>query len=228
MMSSNPLGDAGAAALAVGIAANATLEVLTVASCGLSSAGVAAVCAVLARHPRIRHVSLSSRFTTADLGQRFNYITDEAVAAICAVVANPSLRFLELGYVALSRDGLETVRDGVVARSSLVGFEAVRMVPAEEMGEDGGRSCSLRVRRALEANYMRYYGGKGQSADGVRYAQFISKSGPSRLLRNSPGVRWIDSVYRTRNKGASGKDRKFWDIELEQDRELWQRLDGIE
>ncbi|CAN8105554.1 unnamed protein product [Discula destructiva] len=230
MMSSNPIGDAGAAALATGIGSNSTLEVVTVASCGLSSRGVSALCAVLAQHPRIRHVDLGSRFSTADLGQRFNYITDEAIESIKALASNPSLRFLELGFVALSETGLELVRDEVVASSSLVGFEATRIIPAEDMGEAGGRNCSLRVRDALEKNYMRFYGGVGQMADGVPYGKFISMSGPSRLLRNSPGVRLIDSVYRTRDKGnmASGKSRKFWDLEYEKERELWERLNQIE
>lgn len=231
MMSSNPLGDAGALALATGVARNTTLEVLTVASCGLSSRGASALCHALAHHPRIRHLDLASRFTTADLGQRFNHICDDAVSAINAVVANPSLRFLHLGYVALSRHGLDEVRDAVVSSPSLVGFEAVRIMPSEEAEQASGQTCSMRVRQALEANYLRLYGGEGQVADGVPYEDFISMSGVSRLLRNTPGVRLIDSVYRTREKGntAKGKARKFWDLELDgKDREVWERLDRIE
>lgn len=231
MMSSNPLGDMGAKSLASGLASNATLEVLTVASCGLSSRGVSVICHALAQHPVIRLLDLASRFTTADLGQRFNYIDDDAIAGITAVAANNALGFLHLGYVALSPDGLEKVRDAVVSSPSLVGFEAVRVIPSGETEQTSGTTCSLRVRRALEANYLRSYGGKGQMADGVPYEEFISLLGPSRLLRNSPGVRMVDSVYRTRDKGktATGKVRKFWDLERnEKDREIWGRLDEIE
>lgn len=231
MMSSNPLGDAGAINLASGIANNTTLEVLTIASCGMSSKGVSVICQSLAHHPKIRHLDLASRFTTADLGQRFNYIDDNAIAAIIGIVRNSSLNFLHLGYVAFSSDDLEKVRDAVVSSPSLVGFEAARRIPAEEREQAHGQTCSLRVRRALESNYLRLFGGKGQMTEGVPYENFIGVTGPSRLLRNSPGVRLIDSVYRTRDKGktASGKARKFWDLELnEQDRQIWERLDGIE
>lgn len=232
MMSSNPLGDAGAVNLASGLSVNTTLEVLTVASCGLSSHGVSAICQALTCHPRIRHLDLASRFTTGDLGQRFNYINDDAIADISAVMTNCSLNFLHLGFVAFSPYGLEKVRDFVVTSPSLVGFEAVRIIPDGEKQDslDGGRSCSLRVRQALEANYWRLFGGKGQMTDGMPYQNFISMTGPSRLLRNSPGVRFIDSVYRTRDKGktSSGKVRKFWDLEQnEKDRRIWERLDGI-
>ncbi|KAF3761383.1 RNI-like protein [Cryphonectria parasitica EP155] len=239
MMSNNPLGDAGAQALAAGIRDNTTLEVLTLASCGFSSHGVSAVCTALARHPRIRHLDLASRFSTADLGQRFNHVTDDAIAALASLVTtSSSLRFLHLGYVLFSPDGLEQLRDAVVSpSSSLVGFEASRVVGSGE-GEEGlgrsgggGGTCSLRVRRALEANYLRFYAGQGQMAEGVPYAVFIGMNGVSRLLRNHPDVRLIDSVYRTRDKGklAAGKARKFWDLELnEDDKLLWARLDEIE
>lgn len=236
MMSSNPLGDAGAVNLASGLAVNTTLEVFTVASCGLSSHGVSAICRALTHHPKVRHLDLASRFTTGDLGQRFNYINDDAIADISAVITNHSLNFLHLGFVAFSSDGLEKVRDVVVTSPSLVGFEATRIIPDEEKSSidaDGGgegRSCSLRVRQALEANYWRLFGGKGQTVEGIPYKDFISMSGPSRLLRNSPGVRFIDSVYRTRDKGktSSGQARKFWDLEQnEKDRRIWERLDGI-
>ncbi|KAJ4420909.1 hypothetical protein N0V82_004089 [Gnomoniopsis sp. IMI 355080] len=231
MMSSNPIGDAGAINLASGLANNNNLEVLTVASCGLSSKGVSAICHALARHPKIRHLDLASRFTTGDLGQRFNYINDDAIEGINQIASNSSLQFLHLGYVALSPDGLERVRDAVVTSSSLVGFEASRIMLAEKGEQTDGQTCSLRVRRALEANYLRLFGGKGQMADGVPYSKFISMTGPSRLLRNSPRVRLIDSVYRTRDKGktASGKVRKYWDLEHnENDRLVWERLDAIE
>lgn len=231
MMSSNPLGDAGAKSLASGLSDNTTLEVLTVASCGLSSQGVLAICHALARHPKIRHLDLASRFTTADLGQRFNYINDDAVDGLCAMAANTSLGFLHLGYVALSHEGLDKVRNAVVSSPSLVGFEAVRIIPSEETEHASGKACSLRMRRALEANYLRLYGGKGMMTDSVAYEDFISMSGPSRLLRNSPGVRLTDSMYRTRDKGktASGKVRKFWDLaQNEQDREVWEKVDMIE
>lgn len=226
MLSSNPLGDAGAVNLASGLSVNTTLEVLTVASCGLSSHGVSAVCRALRYHPKIRHLDVASRFTTADLGQRFNYIEDDAIADINAVITNSSLNFLHLGFVAFSLDGLEKVRDAVVTSPSLVGFEATRKIPdGEKDALRGGQSCSLRVRQALEANYWRLFGGKGQMAEGVPYKNFISMNGPARLLRNSPGVRFIDSIYRTR---SSGKIRKFWDLEQnETDRRIWERLDRI-
>lgn len=235
-MSNNPLGDAGVQALATGLDGNASLEVLTIASCGLSSTGVSAVCRAAAQHPRIRYLDLASRFSTADLGQRFNHIGDGAVRDIRAAAASPSLRFLHLGYTALSRGGLEEIRDVVAGGgSSLVAFEASLAVPSggneeEEGARAGGGACSLRVRRALEANYLRFYGGEGQMAEGVPYADFVGVNGRSRLLRNSPSVRLIDSVYRTRDKGntANGKTRKYWDIELnETDRAVWERLEDI-
>lgn len=231
MMSSNPLGDVGAINLASGIAKNTTLEVLTVASCGLSSKGVSALCHALTAHPKIRHLDLASRFTTVDLGQRFNYMDDGIVPAIREIVTNSSLNFLHLGFVALSLHGLEEVRDAVVCSKSLVGFEASRILAIGETETAGGDTNSVRVMQALEANYQRLFGGHGQLTDGVPYQIFIGRAGPSRLLRNSPGVRLIDSVYRTRdkNKMAAGKVRKYWDLEHNaDDRRIWERLDGIE
>lgn len=233
-LSSNPLGDLGASSLSQGLAANTTLEVLTLASCGLSSKGVSSICEALARHPKLRSLDISSRFTTADLGQRFNHIDDSAVESLKAVVEVPSLRFLELGHMGLSKEGLEEVKTAVMGKSSLVFFEATRVIPTEEKSSDSAtdgeeRQCSLPLRQVLEKNYSRFYGGEGLPAEGVPYAKWMGRTGGSRLERNCPDVRLIDSVYRTRDKGntAKGKVRKFWDEDGE-DKEVWQRLESFD
>jgi hypothetical protein len=215
-MASNPVGDAGAAALSQGIAANKSLTRLGLASCGLTTTGIIALSQALQPHPTITSLSLAKSVTTTDLGQRFNYLDDTACSALETLIRIPSMRVLDLGRTALSQPGLQRLNDAVLA-SNLVQFDAFRIVSPTDVAP----SCSRAVHDALSANARKFYPDDG----GADYDTFVSARGASRMIRNSEDVRLIDSVYRTRDKRKPGKPmgNKYWgegDV-------LWERLDAI-
>ena len=208
LLAANPLGDAGAAPLARALRANRSLVRLGLQSTGLTSAGVAAVCAALAPHPRLAALVLAPPPTTAVHGQRYNHVADAALPALAKLVTRSStLRVLELGRTALSADAVEALRDALAASPGLCHFAAWHALAAPG-------SCALRVRQRLASNVRRLY---GTGLDEFRQGLGL------RLLRNTPDVRLIDSVYRTRDKrkGAAGA-KQFWD---EGDR-VWAMVDG--
>jgi len=120
---------------------------------------------------------------------------DDALDALKALAANPSMRFPELQRTALSISGLEELRD-VVVKSSLAGLNCYRII---QQGEPAA-SCSLKVHQVLEDNYQKTFGAEGQIGEGVSFDSFSSLNGLSRLVSNTPDVRLIGSVYRIRHK----------------------------
>ena len=100
---------------------------------------------------------------------------------------------LDLGRTALSSAAVDALRDAV-AESKLCPFQAFHAEP--------GLTCAPRVRRRLEENVRKHYG--------TDLKTFQNGLG-LRFLRNTPDVRLIDSVYRTRDtrKGSEGI-KQYW------------------
>ncbi|KAJ6519473.1 hypothetical protein C8R45DRAFT_1204642 [Mycena sanguinolenta] len=196
-LASNPIGDAGALPLAEALKSNTTLMRLSLASTGLTSKGISALCTCLSTHPRILSLNFSASQTTRVHLQRFNHMADSAVPSIISLMKNPSMRDLSLGRTSFSAAGLDEVKAAVVD-SNLCEFEAFRKLDPDEAS-----SCPLATRRALEANVKRFYPNEES------YDKF-SNSLAARFLYSPEDVRLIDSVYRTRDKREDKEVEYFW------------------
>lgn len=208
-LASNPVGDAGALPIAQALKANKSLLRLSMASTGLTSQGVTALCQALTTHPRIKSVDFAPSLTTRVHSQRFNHIADVAIPAITSLMKNPTMRHLDLGRTALSAGGLEDVK-AAVAESTLCEFHGFR---ALEFGE--AMSCPLATRRTLEANVKRFY------PDETSYNSFTNGLN-ARFLYSPEDVRLIDSVYRTRDKRSDKEIQQLWD----EGDPVWQLVDA--
>ena len=69
-MTNNPLGNAGVAALAIGVKSNTSLTRLTLASVGVSDEGIIALCGALEQHPKLITLDIGQSYATEDLDSR--------------------------------------------------------------------------------------------------------------------------------------------------------------
>ncbi|KAF8213442.1 hypothetical protein K438DRAFT_1750724 [Mycena galopus ATCC 62051] len=208
-LASNPVGDAGALPMAEALKINTSLLRLSMASTGLTSKGISALCTSLSTHPRIICLDLSSSQTTRVHRQRFNHMADSALPAVVSLMQNPTMRHLDLGRTSFSAVGLEEVKAAVVD-SNLCEFDAYR-----KADPDDAPSCPLATRRALEANVKRFF----PAAES--YDKF-SNSLAARFLYSPEDVRLIDSVYRTRDKRDDKEVELFW----KEDDPVWNLVDS--
>ncbi|KOS17600.1 Protein NLRC3 [Escovopsis weberi] len=228
-MSNNPLGNAGAAALAEGLSATPGLQRLLLESAGIGTRGAVALLEALPRGT-IRSLSLGQSYATEDLGQAYNWVGDEAVDALAALLRESRLEYLSLGLCALSPAGLVRLAPSILASSSLLYFRAeflpARAAATATAGQDKGKgqgkgkgqpkatSCSVEagarlqelarceraIREHLEGNVRARYGAKG-GATTMSYREFMDEE--KRWLVNDGAVRRIDSVYRNRDAGMA-------------------------
>ncbi|KAJ7098755.1 hypothetical protein B0H15DRAFT_589305 [Mycena belliarum] len=204
-LASNPIGDDGAASIAEALKVNKSLLRLSVTSTGLSAKGVSALCTALSTHPRIISVAFASSETTRVHGQRYNYLTDDAIPAITSLMHNPTMRHLDLGRTAFSAEGLEEVKLAVVG-TMLCKFHAFRKRDANH---------PLPTRQALEANIKRFF------PEEESYETFVSGLN-ARFLYSPEDVRLIDSVYRTRDRRSDQEIEQVW----KDGDPVWQLVDG--
>ncbi|KAJ6567688.1 hypothetical protein DFH09DRAFT_1314207 [Mycena vulgaris] len=208
-LGSNPVGDAGALPMAEALKSNKRLLRLSMCSTGLTSKGVSALCAALSTHPRIISIDFASSLTTRVHGQRFNNLGDIAIPQIVSLMKNPTMRHVDLGRTAFSAAGLEEVK-AAVADTNLCEFHAFR-----KLGPEEAPSCPLATRRALEANVKKFYPAEES------YDSFSNGLG-ARFLYSPEDVRFIDSVYRTRDKRRSKEVEQFW----KEGDPVWQLVDA--
>ncbi|KAI9668038.1 MAG: hypothetical protein M1821_000858 [Bathelium mastoideum] len=101
-LSNNPLGDAGAIALAAQLCHNTSLCRLSLQSVGLKDTGAVALLKKLIDHPTLRSLNLGQSKDTKELGSRYNWLTAAAVRALAFFISNAmELQFLNLGYTAI-------------------------------------------------------------------------------------------------------------------------------
>ena len=120
----NPLGPAGAMALAKGLESNQSLLRLDLASCGLKNKGVIAILGALKTHPRLRFSSMPQSYETSKLGSRYNFLDDGVKDALKAFIVNwpKILRLLDIGDTAMSVPAIESLSANVTRSDSLVVF----------------------------------------------------------------------------------------------------------
>ncbi|KAH6663745.1 hypothetical protein B0J14DRAFT_608984 [Halenospora varia] len=214
-LSTNPIGDVGVELLAPGIAANKTLQRLSLTSCGLTSKGVTCLASALTAGGHALHtLDLSASQTTTVHEQRFNYIDDNCVKALKEFIKSTSLRYLDLGRTVFTLDGMEAIRSAV-SNSELVFFNLNRLQiqgPAKALEEGtpildvvpAVKTCSLTVRNQLVKNQQKYF------PHIEKYDDFLNGE-ELRFLRNTSDVRKIDSMYRTQDKRLGFPMDKKWE-----------------
>lgn len=184
-LSANPIGDAGADAIAEGPASNTSLLRLTLASCGLKTKGAKSILQALKDHPQLMTLHMGQSFVTEDLGIRYNYLEDDVVDSAKTTVSTcQTLRMLELGTTGMSLSALESLYEEITNSKTLVVFSA-KSVYNKVAG-----SVKLPVNERIRENTQRFYGGM----DAARF-----NAGERRWLISPKDVRLIDSAYRNRD-----------------------------
>ena len=150
----NPLGNAGAIALANGLAGNYSLLRLHLGSCDVRNEGIIAIFRALMAHPRLRSLSIQHCFMNSELGSDPNYFDDSVRAVLEAfVVCGPqTLRYLDVGDTAMSVPAIESLAADVTQSDSLVVFYAATVYG------DGDAKVLGRMKRKLDENRQRIYG----------------------------------------------------------------------
>lgn len=109
-MNCNPTGDAGAVALAEGLARSASLLRLSITSCGLKSIGAQHIMTALKAHPCLMTLNIGQNYATDDLGARYNWLEDRVVPCIKSLVQeSKTLRMLELGESRSYQDAIASL-----------------------------------------------------------------------------------------------------------------------
>ena len=150
----NPLGHAGAIALAKGLASNHSLLRLNLASCDLTNEGVCAIFRALKSHPRLRSLGVHLGYITIELGSQYNFF-DEGVKDVLEtfIVGGPqTLRLLDLGFTAMSVPAIESLAADVTRSDSLVVF------CAKSAYGNADENVLGRMQRKLYENRQRIYG----------------------------------------------------------------------
>ena len=123
-LSANPMTDAGADALAEGLASNTSLLRLTHASCGLKTTGAKSILQALKGHPQLMTLHMGESVAKEDLGMRYNYLEDDMVDSAKTTVSTcQTLRMLELGTTGMSLSALESLYEEVDNSKTLVVFQ---------------------------------------------------------------------------------------------------------
>lgn len=202
-MSSNPVGDAGAIALAAGLKENQSLKRLCIASCGIKTAGAARIFDALTGKPEFMTLAIGQHYATEDLGMRYNYLEDGVSNNLLATLSHPAcnLKMLTLDTTAINLPKLHEIYFKAAASSCpLMVFEA-RTIHGKM---DSGAVSVLH--EALAWNVANQY-------EGMEYGAF--EAGEKRWLISPRDVRLIDSGYRNRDAGLARRGKlvlkKWWD-----------------
>ena len=211
-MSNNPLSDTGAAALAVGLKTNTTLQRLMLASAGLTSPGAIALLDALAGNASLQAFSLGQSYATEDLNSRYSWLTDSALPSLQAfILSTPNLRYFVLDHTALSQPALNALcTDAVCNSASLCWFAARSVVTAADKASVQAKTAwkktkgvKWQVRDHLSANVARIYGG-------MAFERFEAEE-KRKLTGPEEDYRRIDSVYRNRDAGMARRGLKILD-----------------
>ncbi|KAF4478617.1 hypothetical protein FAGAP_12282 [Fusarium agapanthi] len=218
-MSSNPLGDVGANALAQALPKAPYLTRLLLQSIGVSTKGAVALCKAATGHPALEVLDLGQAYATHDVGQAYNYIEDGAVTAIQDLVSAKSrLSYLNFGHMAVAPPAIDLISEAVLKSPSLVYFVAYPILPDPALKAATFRPAidttfanpaeptrpqilmSKAAQEHLSANVKARYGEENS------YNQFMEED-KRWLVSDKTDVRKIDSVYR--NRGASLARRRL-------------------
>lgn len=150
----NPVGHAGAVALAKGLASNHSLLRLNLPSCGLKDEAVIVMFRALKAHLRLRSLGMQQSYMTRELRSQY-YFFDDGVKDVLKtfVVGGPkSLMLLDLGDRAMSVPAIESSAADVTRSDSLIVFYAA------SIHGNGDEDVLGRMKRKLDENRQRIYG----------------------------------------------------------------------
>lgn len=204
-LSANPVGDAGANALAKGLARNSSLIRLALSSCGLKSEGAKLILQALKDHPRLETLLMGQSFTTGDLGMRYNYLEDDVTDSVNGLVSScRTLRMLELGMTGLMLSAIESIAEVAANSKTLVVFSAKSVygkVPTK---------VNVLINSRIKESIRQQYGD-------IDVAEFDAEE--KRWLISPVDVRLIDSAYRNRDAGLARRGqlvlKKEWQDDME-------------
>ncbi|MBE3047452.1 hypothetical protein IMZ48_34055, partial [Candidatus Bathyarchaeota archaeon] len=219
-LSYNPLGDAGAEALAETLP-SARLRRLTLQSTGLNTRGATALALSLHNHPSLSVLDLSQGAATVRLGQAFNYIEDGALSALRSLVDSAPFECLSLGHCTLTPAGVSLLAESVARSRSLLSYFAasVHVTPAEmyarpfipaqgsTRGDAATGAALTREVGEAEGAAARRLEGNVAAGYGVGYGAWREREG--RAVVVDLGVRAVDSVYEGRDFGVLGRHVSF-------------------
>ena len=179
----NPIGDAGASQLADGLQNNTSLDKLMLQSIGMTAVGLDRICAALFHHPRLVTLDVSHAYTTADLGQRYNWIQDSAADAVVMLIQRcQTMQCLTLGITAMGDDSLRKIRT-TVEGLRLCYYAASSCLSAFK----GAQGLIPHFTRNIKAEY----------GFQMTWQRFMEEE--LRFMISPKEVRNIDSVYRNRD-----------------------------
>ncbi|KAL0939677.1 leucine rich repeat protein [Colletotrichum truncatum] len=228
-LSCNPLGDAGAQALADGIRQAPQLTRLSLQSTGLNTAGAIAIAQAVTSHPGMRSLDLAQAYATVDLGQAWNYFEDGIAPVFRELLStNQTLEYLDLGHCPITPQLLREI-NAAVLNSSLLYYEAESILPDKTIKaprfnpsanhtmpnihsftapSKDEKAAEKAVEDHLEANVKAKYG------DQMTYSHFLEEE-KRWIVNDKTDVRKIDSVYRNRDAGFARRRLKLlvkeWD-----------------
>ncbi|KAF9762140.1 hypothetical protein IL306_003516 [Fusarium sp. DS 682] len=214
-LSSNPLGDDAAEALAQALPKAPYLARLLLQSIGVSTKGAVALCKAATGHQSLEVFDLGQAYATQDLGQAYNYIEDGAVTAIRDLILTKShLSYLNFGHMAVAPPAIKLISEAVLKSSTLVFFAAYSILPDPNLKPATFTPTldtpfanpteptrpqilmSKAVQERLSANVKTRYG------EETSYNQFMEEE-RRWLVSDKTDVRKIDSVYRNRDAGLA-------------------------
>ncbi|EAW21039.1 uncharacterized protein NFIA_062000 [Aspergillus fischeri NRRL 181] len=211
-VSSNPIGDAGAKALAKGLQQNKTLQRLCLQSVGLTDEGATALISSLQGHPALETLDISQSYSTQDLNARFNYLSAECtINALCSLVTSSTpLSYLALGPQPFCTTTALPLMAAAQESKTILYLSLKPLIPSRSTPKDNSRfaSASKALRTHTLSNIRAHYG----------KPTMIHEEWEADLKRwcvsDEISVRKIDSVYRNRaaQKARRGEEvlRKQW------------------
>ncbi|KAF4153792.1 hypothetical protein CNMCM6936_009546 [Aspergillus lentulus] len=211
-MSSNPIGDAGAKALAKGLQLNKSLQRLSLQSVGLTDEGATALISSLQGHPALETLDISQSYSTQDLNARFNHLSAECtISALCSLVTSST----PLSYLALGPQPFCTTTAlplmGAAQESKTIMYLSLKpLIPSRSTPKDNTRfaSASKALRTHTLNNIRAHYDKPALTYD--EWEADLKRW----CVSDEVSVRKIDSVYRNRaaQKARRGEGvlRKWW------------------
>ncbi|KAL2055624.1 hypothetical protein ABVK25_003866 [Lepraria finkii] len=192
-LSNNPFGDAGAIALARGLAVNKSLRV-SLASCCVNINGARAILEALQGHPRLQSLNMSQSNPTKDLETRYNYLGDDVIDALeIFFTSGPqTLRPLELGTTGMTLPAICSVVENVLRSDSLVLF-TLKSVHGQIIPE-----INTLVNDHMKRKIQRLY----------NFNVTTFEAQEKRWLRSPKDVRFNDSMSHNRDVGLALRGKK--------------------
>ncbi|OJJ35723.1 hypothetical protein ASPWEDRAFT_110735 [Aspergillus wentii DTO 134E9] len=202
-MSNNPIGDAGARALAAGLQHNRSIQRLCLQSIGLTGTGARVLISSLHNHPTIQTLDIGQSYSTEDLGVRFNYLASvDTITALTVLLTTSSapLTYLNLGPQPIDTTTAIPLVSAALQSKSILHLSLKPLIPSERPKED---IQYQRLTKALFShnlsNIRTHYNNPNMT-----YKEWDDDL-KRWCVSDETSVRKIDSVYRNR---AAQKARK--------------------